>query len=332
MMDDGDQTPCDDRARRNDRIQIIRVDHLMTTLARLRGISTPIGTDFSGLIALQDGRPSIAVGYSFEPDNTLSLTLPIWLNNHAVSELKELIGECIRMASEAGLKGAHCLAPISESFQIETLRLAGFRKAATVVSVARRPVGIQLNHLQNRGERETDSEIEWNAQPLSPKMFAQRSDDIVAALEEILSNSTDLLQIPRPSPDELEAVWGQKNGIVVTGCIGNHVCAIACVSLNNDQSYLRGESGGNTFPAPFACIEYIGVVPKYRRRRLGRRLLEECDRVFGDWISENKFGLHVGSTMAFVDSSNEPAMQFYARCGFVSVNSYSLLFMDAEVG
>lgn len=128
----------------------------------------------------------------------------------------------------------------------------------------------------------------------------------------IINKTQDLPDLPRPSPQQLHAMWTSMD---------RHVRASVAV-LNRQPIGIAVLSSDESSPASAVIVEYFGIHSEHRRRGVARQLL-------GSAVQEFPFGQRE-ALATFVAQRNAPAMAFFELQGFMRKNGQQLWVFQPE--
>lgn len=135
--------------------------------------------------------------------------------------------------------------------------------------------------------------------------------ELARTLDQIMTHSNDAWAVPRCTGAQMLRLWNHLLATVVltVARCGRFVCGLTALSTD----------AGNEAEAA-AVIEYIGVLPRYRRRGVASGLLQSAVVSFtGSDPPHAKVNL-----VTHVDLQNSAAVNFYARHGFVEADRSSV--------
>jgi ribosomal-protein-alanine N-acetyltransferase len=125
---------------------------------------------------------------------------------------------------------------------------------------------------------------------MTPLVLARRSDVV-----EIARMSRDLIEDGLPwswTPRRVEASVRRRDALVVVARVGTRIAGFAIMRYRDDDAHL----------------DLLGVAPEYRRRGLGRRLME--------WLEKPALVAGISAVFLEVRESSSGAQAFYERVGY----------------
>lgn len=287
--------------------------------------------EFPGIILLYDHRPCAVIGYSRDTGATIGISEPIVLQKATDDVYRALFGQMIRAVSRRALsEGARrlqVLLPASADDRVTGPLLTehGFFCAADIV---------QWDLSVAAGNRHTppDQCTVQHYDFATGRMTAH--SEIQVALDAILKCSDDLSNQPQPTAAELLSRWHRMQAQVFVCWMEEAIAGlIACVT--NPPLSLAATLPENTSTSDMnISIEYVGVVPVFRRRQIASSLIRRIPALFAAVydaqsprsevcktrhipVGQNRTHLQALRVTAYADAANTPANSLYLRCGFV---------------
>ena len=288
-------------------------------------------TVFPGIILLDDHHPCAAIGYTREPCETIVMSEPVVLLEATDAVYQALCGQMIgavkRRAVFEGARRLHILIPRSAENAVseQLLTELGFVCATEIVQW-----DLTLP-MVDRCSQPNHSLIQLYDFSASTAASAL---EIQFALDAILNCSEDLSSQPHPTAAELLTRWQRMQAhVFVCRCEERIAGLITCVSIPILSA--AATVPGTTSPSDTSIgIEYIGVVPAFRRRQIASLLIRQiptllssiCDarspvseRLEPQQDTYRLKGIELQGlkVAAYSDAANAPANSLYQRCGFV---------------
>ncbi len=313
---------------------------------------------FPGIILLYDDRPCAAIGYTREPCETIAVFEPVVLLDATTDVYRALCGLLIRqvkrLAIPEGFQRVRLLiqASAGDARLDQVLTEHGFVPATDIVRWDRSVAVSGQCPLQNRGTFEL---YDFTANPAAAR-------EIPLAIDEILECSEDLTSQPQPSAAELLTSWQRIQANVFVYRIEQNIAGImSCVTNPNKSAVTAAPSA--TLPSKADVgIEYIGVVPAFRRRHVASLMIgqipellssvcdapdECCLRIetehgpvahhagksepADDGSGPDRFSRILAQALritAYSDAANTPANCLYQSCGFIETTRHHLWCCD----
>ncbi len=302
-------------------------DTLATDLARLLQPASP-GTPvagsavshaaratagFSGIVLLYDGRACAAVGYHRESAGTAVISAPVVFMDVADNVRRALCNRLLQQVKHRtaadGVQRLHFLQQKSSDdpkFD-ELLKAQRFAHATDIlqweVSMA---AGYQCSPQDRCEFQRYDVSV----------TDAVSACELQSALDEILECSEDLISQPQPTATELLTRW-QHNSATVFLCRIQR--RIAGVIVLGRHAMTSASIVPDTLPAEVSLsIEYIGVLPEYRRRQIAGLMIRQIPvlmHLCGDEPT-SRCSSETLKVTAYSDATNGPATYLYERAGF----------------
>jgi ribosomal protein S18 acetylase RimI-like enzyme len=289
----------------------------LDTAAEKSSEATP---DFPGIAVVEPGRMIAFSGYGIEPDGSVSLTPPQVFSREesatsnsvisaivtaALGEARRLNGTCLR-----------CLLPDQFDPSVrQQLIESGFEVVSTIGQWTRSVADPPAAFSAARATFATRT-LDLNDQDAA-------SDQLTSLLQRIVSESEDLVHMPRPDVRMMIDSWRKKHIAIFVA--ESDQCMIGVVALSRDQIAatrdLQSESE-NSADLPESILEYIGVDPAWRRQSVAVSLLAA---ILADSGSSKPPRGTPQQITAFVDRQNIAAVKWYQRMGFVATSVATLL-------
>ena len=313
---------------------------------------------FPGIILLYDDRPCAAIGYIREPCETIAVFEPVVLLDATTDVYRALcgllIGQVKRLAIPEGFQRVRLLiqASAGDARLDQMLTEHGFVPATDIVRWDLSVVVSDQCPLPNRGTFEL---YDFTANPAAAR-------EIQLAIDEILECSEDLTSQPQPSAAELLSGWQRIQAYLIVYRIQQDIAGIMSCVTNPNKSAMTAIPSATLPSEADVGIEYIGVVPAFRRRHIASLMIgqipkllssvcdapSECDlrietehgpvahhggesELADRGSGPDRFSRNLPQAMriaAYSDSENTPANCLYQRCGFVQTIRHHLWCCD----
>ncbi len=314
---------------------------------------------FPSILLLRDNRPCAAVGYLRECTGTIVVSEPVVFLDTSGDVRRalcgQLIGQVRRRAVSEGFQRLHLLLPASASAtSIEGLAAEhGFVQAADI-----------FQWESTVAARDQCSPPDRSKFPLYsfPANDVASAGEIQRAIAAILACSEDLAGQPQPTAAELLTKWQRMQARLFLCRSGPEIAGLMSCVTNSIRSGGATVSSAAWISETNVCIEYIGVMPAFRRRQIASLMIREIPVLLsleGDshrrasqrlaaW--QGPVTLHPDETggsdqiidpdtlsevapqalrvTAYSDAANTPANGLYQRCGFVQITRLRLWCCD----
>jgi len=301
------------------------------------------GSHFPGIVLLYDDRPCAAIGYTREPCAKIVISQPILLidvHDRIRNDLYDLLLKHVRQGAIA-----NCMARVNflqhdsldDAVFMHLLARRGFIPSADIHQWERCVGNGHADcETRNPAEQIESRSSEYSVQRDKFKEAnANEAFEVQAALDAILRCSKDLASETQPQAAELLAKWRAIHASVFVCRIEGKVAAIlSCIESTAGDSIIEIANAGGlacgALSESHVCIEYIGVVPEFRRRQVASCLIGQIPvlmRQKGDG-TESANVPSVTSIKAFSDAANDPAAGLYQDCGFVLAAKMQLWCCD----
>ena len=281
-------------------------------------------TRFGGVILQSGGRGVAAMGFSHEPDRTLAITDPLFLQPTPTGIRQQWTGWLLRIvfqyAEKNGSRLLRSLQPVetatSESWMTQTLASSGFTKRAGVAVLEKWtsavPVPVTLDHQESAGgsartgEPDPSTVMDVLAATQWPGNAATEGA-LKAVLRAILTESMDLPHLPVPDVDEMLTGWRRQQAEIVL--VRQHGKAVGVCVVSVDSEPIPAAQ-----VSPAAIILYIGVIPEVRRTGIASHLVALLPGLLSG--AQQPQSRAITGLKTYCDAGNQPARRLYARCGF----------------
>ena len=313
-------------------------------------------TPFPNIVLLWDNRPCAAIGYLTESTGTLVVSEPVVFLNASGEVHRALCGQLIdqvrRRAVSEGFQRLRLLLPASAcspSFE-RLLTEHGFVLAACIVQWDLFVPEIDQCSSQDHN---TFQLCDFATTPSA-------ACEIQFALDAILKCSVDLSSQPPPTAAGLLTQWQRLQANVFVYRIEQEIAGLmSCVT--NPVTFAASSSSMLTAESN-VCIEYIGVVPAFRRLQIATLMISQMPRLVSSIFQSrhqssqrseteqgrmthhtieydlpdhgfgpDRFGSILSQALrvtAYSDAANLPANSLYQRCGFVQTARHHLWCCD----
>lgn len=233
------------------------------------------GDAMPGIVArrMTDVPGIAAMAYGLEAQSVLALTTPVTLGqisaDEAAAALRELFLRATQIAERSGCEWLRCLVSHSEAQQDDTVRVLrsallqfGFSCLAEIGEWCRE---YSTKHREELHQHDDSSDVVWeyvSQEQLDDEYFHAEMNTV---LEDILSTSSDLPNLPRPLAADMISRWrnaGTKILLLRVREIPAGICAFdKMLEEGLSDSYLS------------LRLQYVGIVPALRQQGLGRCLI-----------------------------------------------------------
>lgn len=316
-------------------------------------------TQFSGTILLFDNRPCAAIGYVMEPTGTLVVSEPIVFLDASDEVHRALCGQLIgrvkRRAVSFACQRLHMLLPVSAG-------AAGFERLQAehgfvhVTDIDQWDLSVALNDQCSLQDQCTFQLYD------SATNAAAATRELQFAIDAILDCSEDQSSQPQPTSAELLIKWQRLQANVFVYRIEQEIAGLMSCVTSPDITETQAVASGTLPLSTNVCIEYIGVVPAFRRRQIASRMIRQIPKLLSSICApRSRFSpsldtgldpafLCAGETelpdqgvdpdrfsgiesqmlrvTAYADAANPPASGLYRRCGFVQTTRLHLWCCD----
>jgi len=262
-----------------------------------------------------------ALGFRIEPDGTLAITQPTFVNCMPTSTQSLMLEEMLKAVHvearrlhlrtiRSVLPAANDHGPSEWTWMNESLTRCGFLNPACI---------IQWKTSSSR-LKSTCSVVPRLSGESSPA-YQHESAEVISRggekyrflgelVRAILAESEDLSRMPAASAQTMIKTWSDQKAAILVGHVDSAPAGLAVWTV---------ESGSGADPNPVIQLQYIGVRPELRQRGLASRLLAQVIDIENQQRQRPTVG-HCQSgelrITAFADQTNQPATLFYRHCGF----------------
>ncbi|MDA1230167.1 MAG: hypothetical protein O2856_05285 [Planctomycetota bacterium] len=288
------------------------------------------------MILLYDGDPCAAIGLTRESGGIVVISQPVLLMNQS-DQIRDVLYEMLlkqvkRRAFDDGFLRLRVLEQesVNDGTSAQLLTELGFAQVTEI---------LQWEYSIARGDDE-DSVTPLtlcDRNRVSPRSFAVQSCDLsttnndgnrslLRAIELILECSSDLNGQPLPKAFELLAKWQSIDAKVFVCWIGQEIAAVMSCAAHTvvPPALSDATTAERSCRSPVetdVCIEYIGVVPAFRRRQTATGMIERIPALM---LQSNKDAAYpdlpkVTRIKTYSDAANDPATRLYQKCRFVQV-------------
>ncbi len=312
-------------------------------------------TQVAKTVLLWGNRPCAAIGFVTESTGQLVVCEPVVFPEISAQihrELsRELLAQVKRRAVSAGFQRLRLLRPacagdlsfarlLTESGFVQATEIVQWDLSG-VVSDGSSPQPQGTFQLYDFSANAAAAEIQW-------------------AIEAILTASEDLASQSLPTAKELLTQWQRLQANVFVYRLEQQIAGLICCGRNPTISAM---AAAPKFAAESdVCIEYIGVVPAFRRRRIASCMIREIPALLDAFCNSHNQAsasletsddpvthqaitserpdqsCHVErfskilpqafTVTAYADAANAPANSLYRRCGFLQSTRHQLWCCD----
>lgn len=253
-------------------------------------------------------------GYAPEPGGAISLTPPLILTHTASDLIPAIVGLITdAVVAEPGVRGGgsvRCLTDDSVTAPVfQALLASGFQVAATIGCYV-----AELTSAPVAGQRGGDP---FGIRILSHQQIRTEQTQLAQAADAINASSEDLTGLPKPPGDELVRQWSDQSARIIQAECDAQVVGLL-VATGCDTVSTR--AGGVT-------LEFLGVVPEWRRRGVASSLLKVLVEGLGESLTDGALPVEI---CVFVDEANAPALSWYRHSGFRQQSLANLLTRVAD--
>ncbi len=312
------------RIHSDDRLLCRITSDLAGQLAALTG-TTPdvarVGADpplLSGAILHSDRLPVAAMGFAAESDRTLTITDPVFLQNVPTNVRQQwtlrLLKEVLQEAKKNGSRLIRCLQPVDADASViemtQTLTESGFLQQARIVILEKSTSDDRLQEMFGAQTSEAETGSSFIVDLLTATQWSGDADSeavFKVVLRQVLADSMDLRRLPPPEVHELLEDWSRQQASMVLVRQGEQIIGLCASTMGSEQN-----SAGSA--STTALIQYIGVVPGFRRTGIASNIIALLPKLLSSAHSpESQTILRL---KVFCDAGNQPARMLYLRSGF----------------
>ena len=282
---------------------------------------------FPGTILLYDNRPCAAIGYTTEPGGTVLISEPVVLLDvpdevhRALCD--QLLKQVKRRTATDGFQRIHFLQQESAGDVLfeRLLTEQGFVNTATIIQWE---WSLATENRDGSGARMKPKEKTSSPDDQCTKPFhnfaatdCASARELRQAIDAILECSEDLASQSPPTAEALLTGWGHLEAKVFVCRIEQEIAGVmSCATNTITAATVRSTA---LPPETNVCIEYIGVVPVFRRRQVASLMIRQIPKLMSMDTGCGKNGSlpQALKVTAYSDAANTPATHLYQRCGFV---------------
>ena len=279
-------------------------------------------TPFPNIVLLRDNRPCAAIGYLPGSTGTLVVAEPVVFLNVSVEVHRALCGQLLehvkRRAVSEGMQRLHLLLPASAGdtgFE-RLLTDLGFVKAT---HIHHWDLSMAVSDPCLPPDRSTFQLSDFGANP-------DVADEIQFAIDAILECSEDLTSQPPPTAAQLLTRWQRLQASVFVYRVERAIAGLMSCVTNPVNSAEAAPPSTMLAPETHVCIEYLGVVPAFRRKKIASRMISQIPILFSSVCEANY--PQASRVTAYSDAANTPANCLYERYGFVQTTGHHLWCFD----
>lgn len=277
--------------------------------------------EFPGLIArkcLAD--PGlVAIGYGIEPQCVLALTNPVVFGRLLPEEVADGIEQLLNLATQIACREkCQWIRILLSASQGEPERFrCSVRKALSSSSFSCLAQIGEWHRIYSREECPLDS--------LRPAIAVRElltvdqlcdvnlQSEVMRLLEDVLSTSSDLPKLPRPSASEKLAQWRSEGSQILLWRRDSHPVGICVIETSPSRNAVLR-----------IALKYVGVAPQFRQQRIASRLIES---VAAHSLEGNR---SVGITVT-ADQSNLAAVRLYESLGFERQSEHEVWMKKIDI-
>lgn len=260
-----------------------------------------------------------ALGFRIEPDGTLAITQPWFVNSMPTSTQSLMLEEMLKAvhaeACRLELRTIRAVLPAANdhdrsewTWMNESLTRCGFLNPARIIQwkTSSSRLKSALSVVPGHSGESSPAYLHESAEVMSSDV--EKYWPLCEIVREILADSEDLSRMPAASAQTMIKTWSDQNAGILLGHVDSAPAGLAVWT---------GEPGSGTDADRVIQIEYIGVRPELRQRGIASRLLvqvidiEDQQRPTAGYCQSGELQI-----TAFADQTNQPATLFYRHCGF----------------
>ena len=319
-------------------------------IAVVRAASAESCAAFPGLILLYDGRPCASLGYSREPSATVVISSPVVLIDATDRVRRDLYDVLLKQTKQlcvdAGFQQMNFLQQDS-SVDSVFLRLLADRRFTTAAKILQWELSPSLGSAGHYADlKNSDTSLQPRDDDRAVYRFditnadADEIREVQTALDATLRSSDDLPNQPRPQAAELLAKWQAMHASIficwIQGEIAGILSCVECMTTES-ASEIQKACATESVSELYLSLEYIGVVPEFRRRQLASWLIGQISQLLHEGVRKVTHGniSAVTTVKAFSDAANMPATVLYRSRGFVlaaEMQLWSCILIDSQSG
>jgi len=298
------------------------------------GAARPTTAHFPGIILLYDNRPCAAIGYTREPGGTVLISEPVVLLDasdevhHALCD--QLLKQVKRRTAADGFQRIHFLQQESAGDVLfeRLLTEQGFVNTARILQWE---LSLVTDNRDDSGARQKPGEKTSSPVNQCTKPFhnfaatdCAAARELRHAIDAILECSEDLASQSPPTAEALLNGWQHLQAKVFVCRIEQEIAGVMSCATNTITAATIPSTA--LPPETNVCIEYIGVVPVFRRRQVASLMIRQIPKLMSmdTDCGKNGFWSRALKVTAYSDAANTPATRLYQRCGFVKTTTRPL--------
>lgn len=279
-------------------------------------------TPFPNIVLLWDNRPCAAIGCLQESTGTLVVSEPVVFLNAPREVHRALCGRLLEQvkhqAVSKGMQRLHLLLPASADDENlkRLLTERGFEQATQIVQW---DLSLAVSDPCSPQNRSSFQLYDFAANPAA-------ACEIQFAIKAILECSEDFTTKPPPTAAELLTQWQRLQANVFVYRIEQEIAGLISCATNPIKSAATATPSISLASEVNVCIEYIGVVPAFRRKQIASLMISRIPTLLSTVCdAHNPQALRV---TAYSDAANTPASGLYQQCGFLQTTSHHLWRFD----
>ena len=267
----------------------------------------------SGVILHCDGLPVAAMGFATESDRTLTITDPVFLQivptNVRQQWIHWLLKAVFQEAKKNGCRMIRCLQPINSEASVigmtQALAVSGFLQQARIVILEKCRSDVCVQEMFGAQTSVAVTGSSFVGDVLTATQWSRDEDSkavVKVVLQQVLADSMDLPRLPPPEVDDLLEDWRRQQAIIVLVRQGEKLIGL-CVSTMSAERNPEGSASST------ALIQYIGVVPGFRRTRIASNIIALLPKLLSDADQPESQTMKVtfrAGEITFADFTNWP--------------------------
>lgn len=279
-------------------------------------------TPFPNIVLRQGNRPCASIRYLPDSTGTLVVSEPVVFPG-ASGEVhrtlcRQLLEQVRRHAVSDGMQRLHLLLPVSAgdaSFE-RLLTELGFVQATRIVQW---DLSMAVHDPCTPPARSTFELYDFTANPAD-------ANELQFAIDAILECSEDLANQLPPTAAELLRQWQRLQTSVFVYRIEQAIAGlISCVTSPMNSAEAAAPSTMSASET-HVCIEYIGVVPAFRRKQTASLMISQIPTLLSSGC--DAYNAQAWRITAYSDAANSSANGLYQHCGFVQTTGHHLWCCD----